>query len=154
VRGVEPDVERAKQTVPSSKALAVLALGVALLGGCAARYKLDAEAPTYAAQAKITVKVNKTNNRELTLKLDHLAPPARVEAGSGGGYEAYAVWISVPGHGLTRAGVLDYDAKRRSGRIVATTPHPKFVVLVSLERDRAAQQPSDTVILRKTVGRS
>ena len=124
--------------------------GLALTGGCASRYKLDAEAPTYAARARIKVKINKTENRELTVQLDHLAPPARVE----GGYEGYAVWIAVPGHGLTKAGILDYDHKRRSGRLLATTPHSRFEVLISLERDKSAQQPSDTVILRKIVGRT
>ena len=126
---------------------AVLAAGL-LTTGCASRYKLDAEPPTYAAQAKIKVKVNKTGNREVNLLLEHLAPPRKVE----GGYQAYAVWINVPGHGLTKAGVLDYDYKRRKGRLLATTPHPKFEVLVSLERDKAAQQPSQTVILREVVG--
>jgi hypothetical protein len=131
-----------------ASALLAGGLAVCLVGtGCASRYKLDAEPPTYAAQAKIKVKVNKTGNREMNLRLDHLAPPARVD----GGYQAYAVWINVPGHGLTKAGVLDYDHKRRKGELVATTPHSKFEVLISMERDKGAQTPSNTVILRKVV---
>jgi hypothetical protein len=118
--------------------------------GCASRYKVDAEAPTYAALAKIRVKVNKTDNREMHLDVLHLAPPARIDPT----YRGYAVWINVPGHGITKAGMLDYSEKRRRGKIVATTPHPKFEVIVSLERDLGASAPSQDVILRKIVARA
>lgn len=127
----------------------VLALSVGATG-CASRYKVDAEAPTYAALAKIRVKVNKTDNREMHLDVLHLAPPTRIDPT----YRGYAVWINVPGHGITKAGVLDYSEKHRRGKIVATTPHPKFEVIVSLERDLSTSAPSQDVILRKIVARS
>ena len=127
--------------------LALLALGSV---GCASRYKLDAEAPTYAAQAKIRVTVNRTDTREMHMDVLHLAPPARIDPT----YRAYAVWISVPGHGITKAGLLDYNERRRRGKIFATTPHAKFEVLVSLERDPTASAPSQDVILRKIVARA
>ncbi len=120
-------------------------MGVA---GCASRYKLDAEAPTYAAQAKIRVKVNKTENREVDVVVEHLAPPQRIP----GGYHGYAVWFRVPGHGVTKAGVLDYNEKRRRGALEATTPHEKFEVLITLEQSPAAQAPGSVVIVRKIVG--
>ena len=116
---------------------------------CASRYRLDTDAPAYAAQARLVVKVNKTGNRELDVQVEHLAPPARIDAG----LRAYVVWIAVPGHGITKAGVLDYDPKRRRGRLTATTPHPKFEVLVSLESNPSTAQPSDQLVLRKLVAR-
>lgn len=127
--------------------LAILAFGTA---GCASRYKVDAEAPTYAALAKIRVKINRTENREMHLDVLHLAPPARIDPT----YRGYVVWISVPGHGISKVGVLDYNERRRRGRIVATTPHPKFEVIVSLERDLSTAAPSEPIILRKIVARS
>lgn len=127
--------------------VAVLALGSL---GCASRYKVDAEPPTYAALAKIRVKVNRDENRELHLNVLHLAPPARIDPT----YRGYAVWISVPGHGISKAGILDYNEKRRKGSIVATTPHPKFEVIVSLERDLSTAAPSQQIIVRKIVARS
>lgn len=118
--------------------------------GCASRYKLDAEPPTYAAKAKIKVKVNKTDNREMSLVFEHLAPPPRIDPA----LRNYTVWISVPGHGVTKAGVLDYDERRRRGTLEATTPHPKFEVIVSLESNPSAAQPSAQVILRKVVAKA
>lgn len=133
----------------SMLALSTMLALVMTLPACASRYKVDTEAPAYAGQAKITVKVNKTNNREVDIRVDHLAPPARIDAA----HRAYVVWFSVPGHGVTRAGVLDYDAKRRRGKLQATTPHPKFEVLLSLEGDPSAAQPSSQLVLRKVVAR-
>lgn len=127
--------------------LAILALGTV---GCASRYKVDAEPPTYAALAKIKVKVNRTENREVHIDVLHLAPPARIDPT----YRAYAVWISVPGHGITKAGLLDYNEKRRRGRIVATTPHPKFEVILSLESDTTTSAPSQQIVMRKVVARA
>ncbi|MEX1369447.1 MAG: hypothetical protein AB1Z98_40345 [Nannocystaceae bacterium] len=118
--------------------------------GCASRYKVDAEAPTYAAKAKIKVKVNKTDNRELSLLVEHLAPPARIDPT----LRNYTVWLSVPGHGVSKAGVLDYNERRRRGQLRATTPHMKLEVIITLESDSSAEQPSNRVILRKVVART
>jgi hypothetical protein len=118
------------------------------VGGCASRYKLDANAPTYAAQAKIRVKVNKTENREVDITIEHLAPPTRLP----GGYSSYAVWFRVPGHGVTKAGVLKYNEKKRRGKLEATTPHEKFEVLITLEPNSGSQVPSNAVIVNKIVG--
>ncbi len=58
----------------------LLALGMltAVSTGCAARYNLDAKAPTHAAHAKLKVKVNRDEPRELKVSVDHLAPPHRL----------------------------------------------------------------------------
>lgn len=134
-----------------SPALVLLScLLAAPLAGCASRYKVDAEAPTFAAQAKIKIKLNKTDNRDLSVVVDHLAPPSRIDPS----LRSYVVWIAVPGHGVTKAGSLDYNERRRRGKLSATTPHPKFEVIISLESDMSAAAPSDRVILRKLVARS
>jgi hypothetical protein len=126
---------------------AMFALPVA---GCANRYKVDTEPPTYAGKAKIRVKTNRDDNREMTMTVEHLAPPSRIDPT----YKGYAVWIKVPGHAITKAGVLDYNSRRRRGTLTATTPHPKFEVLVSLETDLSAPAPSPHVILSKLVARA
>ena len=129
--------------------LSITAIASVLLvaGGCANRYKVDTEAPNYAAIAKIKVKVADDENREMTLRIDHLAPPWKFD----GGYRTYAVWIAVPGHGISKVGTLDYDDKKRRGELVATSPHAKFEVIVSLEEDRSTAQPSQQIVLRKIV---
>ncbi|MEM6990150.1 MAG: hypothetical protein AAF721_06625 [Myxococcota bacterium] len=128
--------------------LLVAALAV-LTAGCASRFKSDAEAPTYAAKAKITVKTNRDDNRQMALTIDHLAPPERIDPR----FRAYAVWIRVPGHDTTRAGVLKYNSKKRRGKLNATTPHSNFEVIVSLENNPSASAPSpDSIVMRKVVG--
>ncbi|HET6582719.1 MAG TPA: hypothetical protein VFG69_04715 [Nannocystaceae bacterium] len=124
-----------------------LAGGLLALGGCAHRYKLDTEAPNYAAMAKIKVKAQDDDNREMTLRIDHLAPPEKFDAG----YSAYAVWIAVPGHNISKVGLLDYSGKKRRGELVATSPFAKFEVIVTLEQDRSSSMPSNAVVLRKVV---
>jgi hypothetical protein len=135
-----------KHTMLRQLSLASVACAL-LVGGCANRYKLDTEAPNYAAVAKIRVKANKDENREMTLRIDHLAPPEKFPDG----YNAYAVWIAVPGHGISKVGLLDYSGKKRRGQLLATSPFAKFEVIVTLERDRTSSQPSDMVVLRKIV---
>ena len=130
----------------------LLALGflATASAGCASRYKLDAKAPTHAAHAKLKVKVNRDDLRELKVTVDHLAPPHRL----GPQYKAYAVWIQVPGHGTTKVGMLDYNEKRRRGTLDATTPFSKFEVLITLETNPSTPMPSNDVIVSKVVGRA
>jgi len=130
----------------------LLALGflATASAGCASRYKLDAKAPTHAAHAKLKVKVNRDDLRELKVTVDHLAPPHRL----GPQYKAYAVWIQVPGHGTTKVGMLDYNEKRRRGTLDATTPFSKFEVLITLETNPSTPMPSNDVIVSKIVGRA
>ncbi|MCB9705389.1 MAG: hypothetical protein H6711_26180 [Myxococcales bacterium] len=132
--------------------LAPLALALSLVAagpGCASRYKADAEAPTYAAQAKISVKVNKTGIRQLRVEMIHLAPPSKIDPAN----KVYMVWISVPGQGTTKAGYLDYNERRRRGVLQATTPHPKFEVFVTIEQNPRAVEPSGKEIVRKLVSK-
>lgn len=135
-----------KNCLSHSVALAILCVG---LGACANRYHLDTEGPNYAGQADIVVKINKTELREMTMHMEHLAPPSRIDPT----LRAYVVWIAVPGHPVAKVGLLDYDADDRDADIVATSAHPKFEVLVTLESDPSTASPSDKVVLRKLVGK-
>ena len=127
----------------------LVALAVATAPACASRYKADASAPTHAAQAKISVKLNKTGNRILRVEMIHLAPPQKIDPT----HRAYVVWIAVPGEQITRAGALNYNDRRRRGVLVATTPHAKFEVVVTLEGSGTPAQPSQKEILRRLVSK-
>lgn len=118
--------------------------------GCAARYKVDAEAPTYAAQAKLSVKVNKTGVRTLRVEMIHLAPPKKIDPANIG----YMVWIAVPGQPTTKVGRLKYNERRRRGLLVGTTPHAKFEVIVTIEQNPSVTTPGPKVIVRKIVAKS
>ncbi|MBC8069319.1 MAG: hypothetical protein IAG13_13370 [Deltaproteobacteria bacterium] len=127
----------------------VAALLFSLVTGCANRYRFETEAPNYAGQAELTVRVNKTELRELTMQLEHLAPPRRIDPSLKG----YVAWISVPGHGIAKLGRIEYDEKKRKGSLVATSAFDKFEVLVTLESDLSSDTPSDRVVLRRVVGK-
>jgi hypothetical protein len=132
--------------------VALACLGAALglaAPGCASRYKADAEPPTYAAQAKISVKLNKTGNRQVRVEMLHLAPPTKIANAN----KMYMVWFSVPGSAPVKAGALEYNARRRRGLLRATTPNPKFEVVVTIEQTVRPTAPSDQVILRKLVSK-
>ena len=134
---------------PRREAPLALALLLAAAPACASRYKADAEAPTSAAQAKIRVSVNKTGIRQVRVEMLHLAPPAKIDPAN----KVYMVWIAVPGQGVTKAGYLDYSERRRRGVLVATTPHPKFEVIVTIEQNPSASEPGKAEILRKLVSK-
>jgi len=143
---------RMKRRLVSRLCVFMLMLLVAAVAapGCAGRYKLDAEAPTYAAQAKISVKVNKTGIRSFRVEMIHLAPPAKIDPANQG----YMVWVAVPGQATTKAGFLEYSERRRRGVLVATTPHAKFEIIVSIEQSSSVTAPGPKVIIRKVVARS
>ena len=127
-----------------------LGLGLAIaVPGCASRYKLDADSPAYAAQAKIAIKLNKTGNRQIRLEIRHLAPPQKIDPAG----RAYVAWIAVPGSEPVKAGVLEYNDRWRRGVLTATTPNPKFEIVVTLEQSLRPQKPSSTEILRKLVSK-
>jgi len=117
--------------------------------GCASRYKADTDSPAYAGQAKVSVKLNKTGNREVKVQINHLAPPQKI----GPANRAYVVWIAVPGSAPVKAGVLEYNDRRRRGVLSATTPSPKFEVVVTLEESLRPSAPSQVEILRKLVSK-
>jgi hypothetical protein len=131
------------------RSLGVFALLAASIAGCASTYEMPTEAPNYAAIADIEVRVNKTDLREMTLRIEHLAPPRRIDPS----LVAYVVWMTVPGHGTSKLGQLEYDEDDREGRLLATSAHRKFEVLVTLESDLSAASPSNNVVLRKLVGK-
>lgn len=148
--GTEPRAVEARVMRRLTTSLFALGLLTATSTGCASRYRLDAKAPTHAALAKLKVKVNRDELRELVVTVDHLAPPHRL----GPQYKAYAVWIKVPGHGITKVGLLDYNENRRRGTLDATTPFVKFEVLITLETNPSTAAPSTEVIVSKIVGRA
>lgn len=139
-----------KRRLASCLSASLCALLLVTSSGCAGRYKLDAEPPTYAAQAKLHVKVNKTGIRTLHVEMIHLAPPKKIDAANLG----YMVWIAVPGQATVKAGLLKYSERRRRGVLTATTPNAKFEVIVSIETSSSVTAPSPKVILRKIVARS
>ena len=113
------------------------------------RYRFQTEPPNYAGIADVTVRVNKTDLREVSLHVEHLAPPRRIDPTM----REYVAWIAVPGHGTAKLGRLDYDEDHRRGDLLATSAYDKFEVILTLESDPSSTMPSDRVVLRQIVGK-
>ncbi|HWB73573.1 MAG TPA: hypothetical protein VG755_01435 [Nannocystaceae bacterium] len=120
-----------------------------LATGCVSRYRFETEPPNYAGIAEMKVRVNKTELRELSLHVDHLAPPRNIDPNM----REYVAWIAVPGHGTTKLGKLDYDEDDREADLLATSAFDKFEVIITLESDTSSTAPSDRVVLRQIVGK-
>jgi hypothetical protein len=138
------------ERIATMKTSHYLALAVfSLATGCMSRYRFETEPPNYAGIADVTVRVNKTDLREVSLHLEHLAPPRNIDPTM----REYVAWIAVPGHGTAKLGRIDYDEDHREGELLATAAYDKFEVIVTLESDTSSTVPSDRVVLRQIVGK-
>ena len=127
--------------------LSALATALLVAPACkTTRYTVAAGAPTYAADANIKIKPNKTGNGEIFINVEHLAPPKRIGKSNAG----YVVWLKAGDQAPIKLGALEYDEKKRRGRLHATTPQKSFELLISLEKSLSVQAASGEVIVRQT----
>jgi len=124
-------------------------LAVLALLGCAGptKYQVTGSGRDPGADGRITVQRVEGGNAMVTLDLDHLAPPSRMEEGA----TTYVVWFNRQGQAPSRVGQLAYDMGKRTGTMRATTTDRQFGVLVTAERSGAVQAPSTVVIFEKQV---
>lgn len=102
-----------------------------------------AAGPTYAADAGIKVKPNKTGIGAITLTIEHLAPPKRIDKS----YAGYVAWLIVKGQPPVKLGMLEYNEKKRRGVLHASTPQKTFTLQVTIEKGNNIQAPTGTVII-------
>jgi hypothetical protein len=82
--------------------------------------------------------------RMVTVQLEHLAPPQRLQSG----HQYYALWFH-KGSQTVWAGHIDYDEGARRGTAGATTPLQGFEVIISIENRERPDRPSDNIIIRR-----
>ncbi len=111
------------------------------------KVRADTTAPAYAAEAFIKLSENKTGNGELTIVIDYLAPPQRIDKKMAG----YVAWAHVEGQQPIKLGVLEYSERKRHGELHAATPQKEFRVTVTLEPKLDGPAPTGAVILDKHV---
>jgi len=132
------------------------ALGAALFGallGCggALRYAPKGTPRAPDADAYLEAQVSQPNAMtQISLKVEHLAPPDRLVAGS----TSYVVWARRDdGAPWVRVGSLKYDNDARKGELYgASVPETSFELIVSAERQAAPAGPSADVVLTQKVG--
>lgn len=99
------------------------------------------------AEARIRVENITGGNHLLTISVRFLTPPERLGDGNG----VFMVWIRQPNGVTTLASQLGYEEGSREGTATATTPHQRFTLLVTAERDATAGAPSDFVIFSQEI---
>ena len=128
------------------------ALAAALIG-CSGtlRYAPKGTPRAPDADAYIDATVSQPNMMtQVSVKIEHLAPPDRLVAGS----TNYVVWARRDdGAPWARVGSLKYDNGSRKGELYgASVPETSFELIVSAERQAAPAGPSADVVLAQKVG--
>ena len=111
-------------------------------GGGAWSYDVVGSRRDPGAEGTIQVERIEGGNRLVTASLSHMTPPERL----GSGLSTYVMWFRGPRGQSTKASVLEYDPDDRSARATATTPMPRFRVIVTAERNGRVTEPSENVI--------
>ena len=129
--------------------LGVVALGSLLLVSCggAREYVVVGTERAPDADANIKIESQEGGNFLVTVGVEFLLPPSRLDPGN----TTYTVWFQAPGGVPQRMGNLTYDEDARTGEMVATTTFPKFDIIISGEAGETATAPSDFLVFRTTV---
>ena len=128
--------------------LAFLALVTAFAGcGGPRSYSMAGTQRDPGVEARLQIERIEGGNNLLTLTVRFLTPPDRL----GDGNTVFMVWIRQQNGVTSLASQLGYTPDSREGRATATTPHQRFTLLVTAERDATAGAPSDFVILQQDV---
>ena len=134
----------------NTKPLLALLIALVALPACkTVNHKVASNGPAYAAFADIKVKPNKTGNGDITLVMEHLAPPQRIDKANAG----YVAWLEVEGQAPVKLGALEYNERKRRGQLHATTPQERFKIRVTLEKNLEVQAPVGPSIVHHSVVR-
>ncbi len=132
-----------------SKTLALSFLVLCACGG-PLKYAPKATARAPEADAAIVADVKEAQHAtRLTVKLEHLAPPGRIQEGA----KSYLVWQRKNGDtAWTRVAALAYDEGNREGKLEeATVPETTFQLMVTAEDKTDAASPSPHVVVEQRV---
>lgn len=126
----------------------LLVLGLAAAAcGTTAEYPIVGSDRAMTADGIVQVEEIEGGNRLVTVSIAHLPPPARL----GEGLAQYVVWLGPEGQPPALAGKLGYDEETRQGQLMATTPHPRFVLKITAERPGTVAAPSDIVVAERKI---
>lgn len=128
--------------------LAFFAL-TAMIAGCGGprTYTLTGTQRDPGVEARLQIENIEGGNHLVTLTVRFLTPPERL----GDGNTVFMVWIRQQNGTTALASQLGYTPDNREGRATATTPHNRFSIIVTAERDATVTAPSDFVVLQQDV---
>ena len=122
---------------------------VSVLAGCNPRadYALVGSAYVPAAHGEIDVEKIDRDEILVTVTLDHLVSPEKIELG----LTHYIVWFAPAGEYPLYQRALDYDAETQVGRASIPTSLREFEVQVTAENSETPTQPSDLLMASQKI---
>ena len=123
--------------------LAMLACG----GG--GRYIVVGTAKAPSTSGIIEVDELDGGSRLVTIHMEHLHPPDRLEEA----YDRYVVWFEEPNSGKAlRAGELTYNPDNRTGDLSETSPMPAFTIKITAEKkDNSGDSPHGLLVASQRI---
>jgi hypothetical protein len=125
--------------------LLILSSGIGCAGS--SKYEMTGSGKAPDADGRISVEKVEGGNSMVTLDLEHLAPPQRMENQA----TTYVVWFQKPGQPPSLVGHLSYDPGNRTGTMRATTTDRQFNVVVTAEPTEVVSTPSNIIVFQKQV---
>jgi hypothetical protein len=142
------DTHRHALAVGLTALLALAQVACGLTGGGAKQTMLtSAEVPS--GQGTVQTKSDANGNTELTLDVNHLAPPPRVVPDA----SVYVVWVSPRGGSIQNVGALVVDNDQH-GNLRTVTPFRQFTVTVTPEPSARVTTPTHKPVFTSEVSRA
>jgi hypothetical protein len=122
---------------------------VSMIASCnaPADYALVGSAYVPASHGQVDVEKIDRAQILITVTLDYLLPPERIEAG----LTHYVVWFTAVGQPPVRQRVLDYDAETQVARASIPTSLREFELQITAENSEAPTQPSDLLVASQKI---
>jgi hypothetical protein len=124
-------------------------VAISMIASCnpPADYALVGSAYVPAAHGEIDVEKIDKEEILITVTLDHLVPPEKIELG----LTHYIVWFALVGEHPMRQRALDYDAEAQVGRASIPTSLREFEVQITVENSETPNQPSDLLVASQKI---
>jgi hypothetical protein len=124
-------------------------VAISMIASCnpPADYALVGSAYVPAAHGEIDVEKIDKEQILVTVTLDHLVAPEKIELG----LTYYIVWFAAVGEVPVRQQALDYDAEARLGRAAIPTSLREFEVQITAENSETPNQPSDLLVASQKI---
>ena len=122
---------------------------LAFTAGCnpPADYALVGSAYVPAAHGEIETEKIDGGQILVTVVLDHLDPPDKIELG----LTHYVVWFIAAGEAPEMQGPLDYDGETRTARGTFPTLLREFDLQITAENSESPERPSDLLVTSQKI---
>lgn len=123
---------------------------LALITSCASKPQvMEGSSIVPAAVGNVSVKADQNDNTNMTVKVQHLAPPQKLAVGA----TNYIVWIQPEGgREYQNVGALKVD-RNLEGFYSTTVPYRNFKILVTPEQSTMAQNPTGPSVFQQRIVR-